>query len=75
MQARGAYVSRMLSYAGASFELIKTPLPGDVDAMYRAGCAFWADLVVRSCAWAQTGKIEIGMHGLPVLQHVPVLPS
>ena len=62
----------MLSYATASFELIKTPLPADVDAMYRAGCVFWADLVVRSCAWAQTGEIYGATHSLPV---VPVLLS
>ena len=47
VQARGAYVSRMLSFQGASFELIKTPLPADVHDMYCAACEFWADLLVR----------------------------
>lgn len=40
-------MSRMLSFEGASFELVKTPLPADVHDMYCAACQFWADLVVR----------------------------
>eukprot|EP00898_Chlorokybus_atmophyticus_P004114 jgi/Chlat1/4703/Chrsp3S00444 len=44
MKARGMYVCRTLSFAGAEFEVVNANLSAEVTAQYRESALFWAEL-------------------------------
>jgi P-loop containing NTP hydrolase pore-1 len=47
MKARGCYVSRMLSYEAAAFEMQRVPLASHAAQQYEGACALWANVLVR----------------------------
>ena len=47
LKARGCFVSRTLSYAGAEFEMVRVALGAREARCYAGACELWAQLLVR----------------------------
>ena len=60
MKSRGMYVSRMLSFEGADFDLVKVPLRPQMFQMYSHACRVWSLLRVRSSAfYVESDKVFV----------------
>mmetsp|Transcript_56815 Transcript_56815/g.139453 ORF Transcript_56815/g.139453 Transcript_56815/m.139453 type:complete len:761 (+) Transcript_56815:155-2437(+) len=68
MKANGQYLSRILSFKGASFEIVKLELDAEMEAMYDAAADFWHLLVAE----INTHRID---HRADVLMAKPVTKS